>query len=96
MRLAADEVLQLGGGIVLARNGHVLSTLLLPIGGIMSALSMPDLCRDLEKVKRAFGEMGSSLEDPLLTMGFLSFTSILDLRITVSGVYSVKEERVVF
>jgi adenine deaminase len=57
---------------------------------------MPDLCRDLEKVKRAFGEMGSSLEDPLLTMGFLSFTSILDLRITVSGVYSVKEERVVF
>jgi adenine deaminase len=96
MRLAADKVLQLGGGIVLARNGHVLSTLLLPIGGIMSALSMPDLCRDLEKVKRAFGEMGSSLEDPLLTMGFLSFTSILDLRITVSGVYSVKEERVVF
>lgn len=96
MCLAADEVLRMRGGVVLAKNARIVQTLPLPIGGIMSALPMADLARDVEALKRVFREMGSHLEDPLLTMGFLSFTSILDLRITVSGVYSVKEGKIVF
>ncbi len=96
MRLAADEVLRRRGGIVLAKNARIIRSLALPIGGIMSALPMADLVREIEAVNRAFREMGSHLEDPLFTMGFLSFTSILDLRITVSGVYSVKAGKIVF
>jgi adenine deaminase len=84
------------GGIVLARNRRIVRALPLPLGGIMSELPMGDLSREIKALKRTFRKMGSHLEDPLLTMGFLSFTSILDLRITVSGVYSVREGKVVF
>jgi adenine deaminase len=96
MRIAADEVLRMGGGIVLAKNRQIVQTLPLPIGGIMSDLSMADLSREIDVLKRTFTDMGCRLEDPLLTMGFLSFTSILDLRITVSGVYSVKQGKIIF
>lgn len=96
MRVAADEVLRMRGGVVLVKNGRIVRALALPIGGIMSPLPMADLSREIEALNRTFKQMGSYLEDPLFTMGFLSFTSILDLRITVSGVYSVKEGRVVF
>jgi len=96
MRLAADEVLRMGGGIALVKDRKLLRALPLPIGGIMSPMPMADLAREIEALERVFREMGSHLEDPFLTMSFLSFTSILDLRITVSGVYSVKEGRVVF
>ncbi|NIQ37492.1 MAG: amidohydrolase family protein [Proteobacteria bacterium] len=96
MRVAAEEVVRMGGGIVLVKDARIAKTLSLPIGGIMSPLPMADLVRELEDLRGTFREMGSLLEDPLLTMTFLAFTSILDLRITVSGVYSVKERRVVF
>ncbi|NIO05487.1 MAG: amidohydrolase family protein [Proteobacteria bacterium] len=96
MRIAADEVLRMGGGVALVKNKHVVRALSLPIGGIMSSLPMADLAREMEALRRAFKEMGSHLVDPFLTMSFLSFTSILDLRITVSGVYSVKEGKVIF
>jgi adenine deaminase len=96
MRVAAEEVVRMGGGIVLVKDTRIAKALCLPIGGIMSPLPMGDLVRELEDLKKTFREMGSPLEDPLLTMTFLTFTSILDFRITVSGVYSVKERRVVF
>lgn len=41
-------------------------------------------------------ERGSKLDDPLWTIGFLTLTSILELRITVSGIYDVKRGAIVF
>ena len=62
----------------------------------MSTLSVVDLAREINALNRTFRDMECNLEDPLLTLSFLSFTSIVDLRITVSGVYSVKDQKVVF
>ena len=96
MAVALDRVIHIKGGIVLVHKGRILHELPLPIGGIMSPLPMRKLAHELEKLKRAFWNFGCLLEDPIWTMGFLSFTSVVEVRITLSGVYDVKKGKVIF
>jgi adenine deaminase len=96
MTIALDRVVRIKGGIVLVRGGRIACELRLPIGGIMSPLPMEELAREVEKLKGVFRDFGCPLEDPIWTMGFLSFTSIVEVRITPSGVYDVKKGRVIF
>jgi adenine deaminase len=96
MAIALDRVVKIKGGIVLVRQGIIVHEFPLPIGGIMSPLPIRELGREVEKLKSVFREFGCPLEDPIWTMGFLSFTSIVEVRITLSGVYDVKRGRVIF
>jgi adenine deaminase len=96
MVLAANSVLRMGGGVALVEKGEILHTLHLPYGAVMSDLGVNALAMELEKTNAVMRERGSTLDDPLWTMGFLTFTSIVELRLTVSGVYDVKKGEIVF
>ena len=96
MATAANRVLEMGGGIVLVDKGEVIDLLSLPNGAIMSDLSIGELALKLVDVNNTIRKRGSSLDDPLWTLGFLTFTSIVELRITVSGVYDVRKGEIVF
>jgi adenine deaminase len=96
MQLAANTALNIGGGIVLVDKGNVLYTLSLPNGATMSSLSIGELAEELRKGNKVFRERGSKLDDPLWTICFLTFTSIVELRLTVSGVYDVKKGKIIF
>jgi adenine deaminase len=96
MAMALDRVVKIKGGIVLVHRGRIVHELPLPIGGIMSPLPVRELAGEVEKLKRVFRDFGCPLEDPIWTMGFLSFTSIVEVRITLSGVYDVKRGKVIF
>jgi adenine deaminase len=96
MALAVNTVLAMKGGIAIVDAGKVLHALRLPIGAIMSRVSLPELDRALRKLVDLLHSLGNSLEDPLWTMGFLPFTSIVELRITVSGTYDVRKGSIVF
>jgi len=96
MAMALGRVVHMKGGIVLVYEGTIVHELPLPIGGIMSPLPMKKLAGEVEKLKAVLRNFDCRLEDPIWTMGFLSFTSIVEVRITLSGVYDVKRGRVVF
>jgi len=96
MELAANEALAMGGGIVIVDNREILCEMPLPIGATMSRLPIHELADDLEKANRILRDKGSSLSDPIWTIAFLTLTSIVELRITVSGVYDVKKATIVF
>ena len=66
------------------------------IEGTMSPLPMRELAQEVEKLKKVFRDFGCPLEDPIWTMGFLSFTSIVEVRITPSEVYDDKRGKVIF
>ncbi len=91
MALAANEVLEMGGGVVVRSQGETLYRWPLPVGGMMSPQAMEAIARTLKDLRGILKEKGSRLPDPLWTFGFLSFTSILRLRITISGVYDVQK-----
>ena len=96
MVLAGNTVLAMGGGIVLAHKGEIMHTMSLPLGAIMSRLPVRDVARALTEMKDVIRARGSSLEDPLITMSYLTLTSIIELRLTVSGVYDVIKGKIVF
>lgn len=91
MAQAINSVVKMGGGIVIRSGGQTIYRLPLPVGGMMSPLPMPDLARELLTLHHLLNEKGTLRQDPLWTFVFLSFTSILHLRITISGVYDVKK-----
>lgn len=96
MVLAANSVLQMGGGVALVDKGEVLHAFHLPHGAVMSDLRIGELARELEKINGIMRDRGSTLDDPLWTLGFLTFTSIVELRLTVSGIYDVRKGEIVF
>ncbi len=96
MAMALDRVVKIKGGIALAHRGRIVHELPLPIGGTMSPLPIKELAQEVNKLKRVFWDFGCPLEDPIWTMGFLSFTCIVEVRITLSGVYDVKGGKVIF
>jgi adenine deaminase len=96
MAEAVNRVIKTGGGIVLVKNGKRLGELPLPIGGIMSPWKIPRLAKEIERLNRILRQLGSQLEDPLWTFGFLTFTSLVELRLTPSGVYEVKTGRLLY
>jgi adenine deaminase len=88
---AGQRAIELGGGFVVVDGaGTVRAELPLPLGGVASAASMPELARGLEAVAGALRELGSPLARPLLTLQTLTFSAIPALRLTTRGLLAVK------
>ncbi len=97
MARAANEVLKMQGGIViLSEEGEPLYRWPLPVGGMMSDGTMVEVSKALRELRTILQERGSRLPDPLWTIAFLSFTSILQLRLTLSGVYDVRAGNILY
>jgi adenine deaminase len=96
MALAANHALDLGGGIALADGGEIRAGIPLPLGGICSLEAIPSLADQITAMNGLLKKYGCTLPYPLWTLVFLTFTSILRLRLTFEGVYDVKDGRIVF
>ena len=66
----------------------------LAIGGLMSAGSLGDIATQMENIKTTLREMGCPLEDPVFTLGFLSFSALPWIRLTPSGLLDVKNQEI--
>jgi adenine deaminase len=96
MAAAARDALSDGGGVSLVRNGKVLARVPLPIAGVCSTRSVPELAGEIRRLNEAVRSTGPGLDNPLWTLVFLSFTSVLQLRLTYAGVYDVRRGEIVF
>ena len=96
MARAAEDVLEMGGGISVVRDGVVQARVSLPVGGVCSRKSVPDLAQEITTFHGLLAGAGCTLTYPLWTLGFLTFTSVLKVRLTYRGVYDVKAEKIIF
>jgi adenine deaminase len=96
MARAAENVLKMGGGISLVRDGVVQARIPLGVGGVCSRKKVPDLAQEMTAFHALLADSGCTLTYPLWTLGFLTFTSVLKARLTYGGVYDVKAEKIVF
>ena len=87
MYIAAVELVKTQGGKVVVSNGQVLSKLPLPIAGLMSNEKFEYVVDKCEELNNAAHSIGCTLEDPFMTMGFLSLPVIPELKITDKGVF---------
>lgn len=96
MAQAANRVLEMDGGISLVHNGDIRAEIAFPMGGICSLKPVPELAEEIRRLHGVLMELGCTLEYPLWTLGFLSFTSVLKARITYEGIFDIKAGHIIF
>ncbi|HFE53200.1 MAG TPA: adenine deaminase [Bacteroidetes bacterium] len=92
---AVTTINKLGGGLAVVADGQVLEALQLPVGGLMSQLSMSEVSEALKRLNRAAHELGSPLKDPFMTLSFLALPVIPELKLTDLGLVDVSRFEVV-
>ena len=93
MAFAANQVVALNGGIVVAEDGHVTGDVPLPVAGIMSDEPLVTVNEKLESAKeQAYALGGSRGIDPFMTLSFMALPVIPSLRITTRGVFDVNSQ----
>jgi adenine deaminase len=59
MQVAANALIECGGGIAVAQDGKLLSIVEFPVAGMLSELPPTELARSLEAVRLAAGEVAT-------------------------------------
>lgn len=91
MAVALNQIINLGGGIVVVKEQEVIAQLPLPICGLISQEPLPEIVTRIKKVEEACHRLGSSLTRPFLTLQTLPFTGLPYLRPTDKGLADIKK-----
>jgi adenine deaminase len=95
MLAAARHLVELGGGLAVVSGGRVLADLPLPVAGLLSPESLDDVARAHGRLREAYRSLGGGLEDPFMTLSFLSLEVIPALKLTDLGLVDVNRFQVV-
>jgi adenine deaminase len=91
MMTAAREVGNLEGGLVVAVGEEVLASVPLPIAGIMSDQPVETVRQQMDKLTQSARDLGSTLHDPFMALGFLALEVIPALKLTDQGLVDVEK-----
>ena len=93
---AVEHLRTLNGGIcVVDDKGHVLASIALPVGGLMTSAPLEEVTRAVTKLKAAAKQIGCSLHEPFLQLSFLALPVIPALKITDLGLVDVHAFQIV-
>lgn len=95
MVIAVRKIVEIGGGIVVVKEGKVLGLIHLPIAGLMSDKRADEVYEEVQCVERAFKEIGTSFNKSFLTLALLALPVIPELRITDKGLINVIEGKII-
>ena len=80
---------ELGGGIVVARDGSVLGELALPVAGLLSERPADEVVLRLDELQAELARLGVTLPSPFMAASFLALSVIPSLKITDRGLVDV-------
>lgn len=91
--LAIKHIQKIKGGIVVVKNGKIISDLPLPIAGLMSDNDLNEVISQLNSLKTSIELLGSS-EDILMHIHFLQLAVIPQLKITDKGLVDITKQKI--
>lgn len=86
---AVNELISHKGGIVYV-DDQVSFCLPLPVGGLMSDLSVSEVAQQYETINRLIKQAGSGLTAPVMTLSFMSLLVIPSLKLGDRGLFDVE------
>ena len=86
MAIAANALIDCGGGLVVVQDGKVLAIAELPVAGLMSEENAEIMSKKIDKIEKAWKDVGCKLPSPFMTMGIASLACIPNLRLTNRGI----------
>ncbi|NLW18063.1 MAG: adenine deaminase, partial [Firmicutes bacterium] len=85
MAFAGNKLAEVGGGMVVVRDGQVLALLPLPIAGLMSDRPLEEVAAAVAELDKAWKALGCNLVSPFMTMALLALAVLPELRLTNRG-----------
>ena len=82
---AVLEIVHMGGGQVVVRDGAILEQLPLPIAGLVTEKPLAFVRKKVDALIEAARSCGCTLPDPFMTLSFLALSPIPALKITDQG-----------
>jgi adenine deaminase len=95
MTTAVNRLIDIQGGIVIAREGKVIYEFPMPVFGTIPIAGMKEIRDKTLELEEKMKEIGSLLERPFLTIQTIPFTGLPFLRITDKGLADIKNKRLV-
>lgn len=89
MYLAAVELVKSQGGKIIVQNGKTLAHLKLPVAGLMSDKTALEVQKDIEALDKAAKQICCKIDEPFMSMAFLSLSVIPEIKITDKGLIDV-------
>jgi adenine deaminase len=86
---AVEAIGQMGGGAVVVEAGQVRASLSLPVAGLLSPEPLEVVASRCVELARAARRLGSSLDDPFMSLSFLALPVIPELKLTDQGLVDV-------
>ena len=85
MALAANTLIQCGGGMCAVCNGEVLGCVELPFAGLMNPKSAEEMSEKVASLDRAWKQIGCDIVSPFMTMALIPLACLPELRLTNKG-----------
>ena len=93
MALAANTLIQCGGGLCAVADGTLLALVQLPIAGLMNDIPAEQMAGHLRKLQDAWKELGCAVHSPFMTLAYISLACIPELRLTNRGLVDCRTFR---
>ena len=85
MALAANTLIECGGGMVVVADGEVLGLVELPIAGLMNDLGAAEMSEKVHALEDTWAEIGCTMPSPFMTMALIPLACLPELRLTNRG-----------
>lgn len=95
MAFAVNRIAELQGGLVLVKDGKVLSEIPLPICGLLSDLDGETVADKLEEMISILRTLGCEVPSPNITLSFITLIFIPCFGITDQGLFDVREFKII-
>jgi adenine deaminase len=92
---AAQAVARTGGGFAAVADGKLVAGLALPVAGLMSQHTLPEVVEGLDRLEEAVKVLGVTMPAPFMTLSFLALSVIPALKLTDQGLVDPTTGRLV-
>ena len=95
MAIAVNQLIEIGGGQNVVKDGEVLACIPYPVGGLLSDLSAEELADEKRKINNIIHELGSPISIPFMFLSFICLAAIPTYAITDVGFIDVLKQEVI-
>lgn len=95
MALAANRLIEIGGGMVVVDHNRILAEVPLPVAGLMSDRKAEEVLEQVQKLEQAWKEIGCPIHAPFMTFSLIALPVIPDIRITNRGLVDVTQFKLI-
>jgi adenine deaminase len=95
MAAAVNEIARIHGGCSVAKDGKVIASMQLVLGGLMSDKTAPVVMKQIEEVNKAALSLGCGMKAPFMALSFISLPTVPELGLTDIGLIDVLDHKLI-